>query len=94
MLMQSQLQLCEFEDFPMLIVHEEGDIQTRRRWITMYANREAMEFDGSVWISWCVASLPSFATILGEEPLQLPTFISNAKETLRLFDFFPITSSR
>jgi hypothetical protein len=46
MLMQSQLQLCEFEDFSMLIVHEEGDIQTRRRWITMYADREAMEFDG------------------------------------------------
>ena len=44
--MQSQLQLCEFEDFFMLIVHEEGDIQTRRRWITMYANPEAMEFDG------------------------------------------------
>lgn len=43
--MQSQLQLCEFEDFSILIVHEEGDIQTGRRWITMYANREAMEFE-------------------------------------------------
>jgi hypothetical protein len=72
MLMQSQLQLCELEDFSMLIVHDEGDIQTRRRWITMYANREAMEFDGSVWGLWC----------------------PNAKETLRLFDFFPITSSQ
>ena len=93
--MQSQLQLCEFEDFSMLIVHEEGDIQTRRRWIRMYASREAMGFD----VERLGIVVPGIAAIirnnpLGEEPLQLPTFIPNTKETLRLFDFFPITLSQ
>jgi hypothetical protein len=87
--MQSQLQLCEFEDFSMLIVHEEGDIQTRRRWIRMYANREAMGFDVERLGIAIIRNNP-----LGEEPLQLPTFIPNTKETLRLFDFFPITLSQ
>jgi hypothetical protein len=64
MLMQSQLQLCEFEDFSMLIVHEEGDIQTRRRWITMYANREAMKFDvGRLGIV-----VPGIAAIIRNNP--------------------------
>jgi hypothetical protein len=29
----------------MLIVHEDGDIQTRRRWMRMYPDREAMGYD-------------------------------------------------
>jgi hypothetical protein len=43
--------------------------------------------------------IPDIAAIirnypLGAEPLQLPTFIPNTKETLRLFDFFPLTLSQ
>jgi hypothetical protein len=60
MLMHSHLQLCEFEDFSKLIVHEEGDIQTRRRWITMYADREAMERLGIV--------VPGVAAIIRNNP--------------------------
>jgi hypothetical protein len=64
MLMQSQLQLCEFEDFSILIVHEEGDIQTRRRWITMYANREAKEFD----VERLGIVVPGIAAIIRNNP--------------------------
>jgi hypothetical protein len=59
----------------------------------MYANREAMEFDVER-LGIAVPGIAAIRNILGEEPLQLPTFIPNTKETLRLFDFFPITLSQ
>jgi hypothetical protein len=93
--MQSHLELCEFDDFSMLIVHEDGDIQTRRRWMRMYPNREAMGYD----VERLGMVIPGIAAIirnhpLGDVPLQLPTFIPNTKVTLRLFDFFPLTLSQ
>ena len=58
----------------------------------MYASHEEMGLD----VERLGIVIPGIAAIirgypLGAEPLQLTTFIPNTKETLRLFDFFPIT---
>jgi hypothetical protein len=45
----AKLQLCDLVDSAMLIVHEEGDIQTRRRWIRTYGSREEMGLDVEGW---------------------------------------------